>query len=225
MLINLNNRVSYKLALLSVSSAISRGHRVPWRRECAPDCCQRSPFPWAHPNHECPTLPAGTLCWQGPRRSSVTTPFVHACAHLLLPPYRSALRVLSPCHLQEWLLPSLFAAMALSGSPPLPKGWIIPSRRKLVATFCPGHALHKLSQWWLGPETCPPHLLYCQLLILRGCSRIQPWADAELCWKHVYLHPLPCQRAGCRTSLDLAWGFAGKRGVSGGEFGGDIGPG
>lgn len=82
MLINLNNRVSYKLALLSVSSAISRGHRVPWRWACSPACGQTSPFPWAHPSHERPTLPTGTLCQQG-AQTPVTTPFAHARAHLL----------------------------------------------------------------------------------------------------------------------------------------------
>lgn len=42
---------------------------------------------------------------------------------------------------------------------------------------------------------------------------MQPWGDAELCWKHVYLHPLSCQHAGCRTRLDCAYGFAGERSV------------
>lgn len=45
----------------------------------------------------------------------------------------------------------------------------------------------------LLPVTDPPRT--------PGCSRMQPWGDAELCWKRVYLHPLPCQRAGCRTGL------------------------
>lgn len=83
MLINLNNRVSYKLALLSVSSAIIRGHRVPWRWACSPACCQRSPFPQAHRSHECSTFPTGTLCQQGAWRPSLPPPFVCVCAHLL----------------------------------------------------------------------------------------------------------------------------------------------
>lgn len=206
MLINLNNRVSYKLALLSVSSAISRGHRVPRRWACSPACCQRSPFPQAHPSHGHSTPSTASQCQQGARRLSVTTPFVHACAHLL-----------PPCSCTGVHQGSSVPGTSRNGSYQACLGsrgslWVPSTSQRMDHSQqeeASSHFLPRPCSAQAVPVVAGARDVSSPLALLPvtnpqrtpGCSRMQPWGDAELCWTHVYLHPLPCWHTGCRTRL------------------------
>ena len=175
-----------------------------------------------HTSHRDP-VPAGsseTLC-DNPLCACLCSPPAH------LQPYRGAPRVLSPWH----LLGSCQACLCSHG--PL---WVPSTSQRMNRSQQEEASSHFL------PRPCsaqavpvvagasdlpsPPALVpVTNPQRTPGCSRMQPWGDVELCWKHVYLHPLPCQPAGYRTRLDFACGFAGRREVGGGGFGGSISPG